>query len=436
MRSTRKERAARTLATAFGFLTLAACDHFLSVRTVDEKFSDGQADNALAKATEAIVVNNGSGDVECPVRLIRNGALSNHAVSNTINTEGQLRRVFNLSGNVKVVHNINFCGDKFSMLTIGCARPGSMIVEDMKDNDSPNVAIEGNLWAHEFGHFQGLGHRNVAGAIMNGTVTPASLKLNATECNAMKKNVPIEVVIPPGCESVPGEGGVGMSPCSVPILPAETPTTPQERVDIHEFVQRIYAEGVPFDEARQYGPADAEVLRGMLGDRRHRAQWPMIATVLGIIGDEGTASELIQFIQMGRGTRVNSNEYRAVGAAIVALGYLAERTGSPQALRFLEDAMDPQFWGRQTRMRWVSRALPTLEARDRQLANIAVMGLGLSGRSEASGRLRARWETLNGRRDRASDEEQQVMQEVVEQAMRDHGRVARWGLSGYYADRH
>jgi len=268
---------------------------------------------------------------------------------------------------------------------------------------------------------------------MNGNVTANSLRLNQDECTALKRTVPIEVVIPPGCEPVPGEGGVGMSPCSLPILPAET--EPEERVDIREFVQRVYPDSLPFREAMRYGPADADVLRGMMWDRRQRASWPMIVTVLGIIGDERTASDLIAFIETGRGARLNGNEYHSVGAAIVALGYLAERTGSRQALRFLGDAIDPEFWKSQARMRWTSRAVPTEVERDQQLSNFAAMGLGLSGRSEAIGLLRSRWEALKGRRDRASDGEQQLMQEVVEQAMHEHGRVARSGLAAYYTDR-
>ena len=451
----------RAIVRLLGFLLLAGCDQLITVRTVDEVFSTGQADSVLLKASEVLVVRDAGNDIECPVRFLRSGSVSNHAgVSNTINTDSQMNRVMNLSGYAKVVHKINRCGGLSAMTIIGCARAAptqSMVMEDLKDNDvvstpascvtcegglcydicaalDPNptivglVPLEGMLWAHEFGHTKGLNHRlGDARAVMNDVIATFSRNVIRSECDAFQLPAGRFVPPPPACVPVGCEGGVCTTSCGLPIA--------SQRADIRDFVSRVYPDSVPYREAMQYGPADANVLSEMLADPRQRAKWPMAAMVLGVIGDDRAAGTLIDFVQRGRVGRMNGTEYRSIGSAMMALGYLGSRRGNAPALRFLMDASDPQYWKNQGRVRWTSRAALTPASRDQELSNFAMMGLGLSGRSEVWSHMQARWDALQLRRDRASDAEQQAMQEVVEQAMDDHRRVARSGLVSYY-DRH
>ena len=97
-----------------------------------------------------------------------------------------------------------------------------------------------------------------------------------------------------------------------------------------------------------------------------------------MIGNDTTASELIDFIETRRAGRITRAEYNGIRAAIQALGFLANRADSRVALDYLMKASDPAFWGRQRSKPWISVATPSVAHRDHKLASVATMGLGLS----------------------------------------------------------
>jgi hypothetical protein len=426
--------------------SVCACDQFLSISAVNGIVGNSGADRAAAAATRVLQTNNGGEDVACPVALRRTGSVFSVPGANTIDTDKQLSAIFAQPGYVKVVQKINRCGKTTNPGIIGCAAGKSMIVEDLRGDP-----LEGPLWAHEFGHTQGLQHRITscvsceggvcidfcAGlpgaftAVMAASIGAGNNTVVQTECDAFAKplNAAVQCNV---CEQ-----GFCYNQCSFGIGGASDPLAINSRkVDIQEFVRRIYPDSMPFEEAMRYGPENVPTLTRMLSDPRERASWPMIASVLGIIGDEASAHALIDFVVRERGGSLRGDEYRSVGSAIVALGYLVERTGSPTALEFLGQASEPSFWQRQRRMRWTSTASATIAARNQRLADFAVMGLGLSGHREARSALQRRWDTLNQRRGEGSAQEQQGMQDVVEQAMDDHARVTDIGLAKYYHRSH
>ena len=441
---------------ALGLLLFAGtlgCDQFLTITRVNEAFSNSNADTAIESANVTLQIAHGSNDFGCPVILRRSGDVVPVSGNNTIDTDAQLRTIFRVPGYVKVVHKINRCGRMTSAGIIGCASPHNMIVEDLKDNDFPNRPLEGILWAHEFGHTQGLPHRVVPTSCVSceggvcidfcagfppdpfSTVMAPFIGLNnrlvsQQECSALL--VPINA--PVSCISC--EGGVCIDFCSFGIGGSEPAPANARKAPIEEFVRRVYFDSMPFEEAMRYGPEEIPTLKRMLSDPLERASWPMVASVLGVIGDDASAHALIDFVVRERSGKMRGDMYRAVGSAIVALGYLVERSGSPTALEFLSQASEPGFWERQPRMHWTSSAGPTRAARNQRLADFAVMGLGLSGHREAMPALRRRWEKLSQRRATGSAQEQQAMQEVVEQAMDDHSVVTKHGLGRYYRNSH
>ena len=143
--------------------------------------TDAGADTILVDATTVAQTNDGPGDVACGVGVARNGGVTTFTVSGIINSSADLNAVLALPGNIKVVNQINWCGG-FSPNIIGCAPiPGtSLAVVRFTANQ------EGILWLHEFGHNQGLNHRNDPNAVMNPVIAPTRRFVDTPECNAYR----------------------------------------------------------------------------------------------------------------------------------------------------------------------------------------------------------------------------------------------------------
>ena len=446
-------RVARAIVAAILVSVSFACDQRLSITPVNEGFNNAKADDALQRATAALLAQDGPDDVACGVVLNRSGNVPTPISGrNTLDTDQHVADTFAKPGYVKVVHKINRCRRTTAATIIGCAITGNMIVEDLTDNGDSGIGgdLAGILWAHEFGHTQGLPHRDPPTScieciqpgicfdpcavaprpppnrVMASFITPNNLRVNQTECNAFRK--PRSSVACNICE-----GGICFDQCRIGTS-AEIPgaEVPGDKVDIREFVRRIYPDSMPIEAAMQYGPEDIPVLLEMLVDEEERASWPMVASVLGIVGDDRAAEALIDFITKERRGWLRSDMNRAIGSALVALGYLVNQSGDPAALRFLSRASAPGFWEHQQGLRWQSAIARTRGERSRRMAGFAVMGLGLSGDPAAWTALEQRWQVLDRRDEDAPTGEIDEMKALVEQSMEDHARVSRAGLRGYY----
>jgi hypothetical protein len=90
---------------------------------------------------------------------------------------------------VKVVKDIMFCRDTPANFR-GCAYPPTyrsiIVVRPTKDNDGRDSFSEPVVWAHEFGHLTGLGHRKNKRALMKcGGVTDVSVRVSRRECRCI-----------------------------------------------------------------------------------------------------------------------------------------------------------------------------------------------------------------------------------------------------------
>jgi hypothetical protein len=142
--------------------------------------SSTTADAILAKMTDILQTNNGSGDVACDVEFIRDGGVTVFSTGDgSIDSQAEFNTIIGLTGYVKVVNQINWCsGIGFNI--IGCApTPGSSLAVVR----FTTIHQEGILWAHEYGHTQGLQHRS-GDVVMNGTIDANNTRVNSTECNA------------------------------------------------------------------------------------------------------------------------------------------------------------------------------------------------------------------------------------------------------------
>jgi hypothetical protein len=141
-----------------------------------------RADEILRDMTTIIQVRDTRDDVACPVEFVRQGEVEVFGLgTGSINGAADFAAVTGLPGVVKVVNQIHWCG-AFSPNILGCAPLGgdSMVVVRWQAN------LEGILWLHEYGHLQGLGHRDEAGAVMNSVIHPSHRSVDDVECAFFK----------------------------------------------------------------------------------------------------------------------------------------------------------------------------------------------------------------------------------------------------------
>lgn len=165
-------------------------DLITSVRVADEglsiskditaRLNNADVNKILASAQKVLWRNNGTGDVECFVKFHQEGDISNFSIGNgIINTKRDLERVFALPGNVKLVREINICGNEISPNIAGCAIIGGKTMVVKKQT---TYLLDGIVWAHEYGHMKALRHRSNTLALMNETGTTKSQRVNFREC--------------------------------------------------------------------------------------------------------------------------------------------------------------------------------------------------------------------------------------------------------------
>jgi hypothetical protein len=124
----------------------------------------------------------GADDVACNVEFVREGEVTVLSTgTGTINTAQDFLAVNSAPGDVKVVNQINWCGG-FAPNILGCTRlfGDSIIVVRHRED------LAGILWLHEFGHAQGLDHRDSPTAVMKATIHPNLRQVNASECQSFR----------------------------------------------------------------------------------------------------------------------------------------------------------------------------------------------------------------------------------------------------------
>ncbi len=150
-------------------------------RHTETRLDNQCVDCILADATEILQAENGSGDMACSVRLVREGDVTEfNTGSGSIDSKADFDAVMRLPGDVKLVDEINWCG-KY-VVAYGCARRGeSLAVVPI----APDMA--GILWAHEYGHVRGRPHRDADSALMHKWVNIRNKKVDRAECDAFRK---------------------------------------------------------------------------------------------------------------------------------------------------------------------------------------------------------------------------------------------------------
>lgn len=216
---------------------------------------------------------------------------------------------------------------------------------------------------------------------------------------------------------------------AIAISVIASPVFAQEQ-DIKSFVGQIYVEGMPYEEAILFDPAEAvPTLLDMLADPNEEQHWPNVVITLGMLGDERAVEPLIQFLEGDPGKRLSRAHYIAKTGVVMALGYLINKNENQKALTYLKDSVKPGVWAKR-KTNWVSPYHANADDRNSQLSKMAILGLALSGHPSARDTLQALRRPAISQADRKF---QARVGDVISEALNTHETVSREGLISYDA---
>jgi hypothetical protein len=185
---------------------------------------------------------------------------------------------------------------------------------------------------------------------------------------------------------------------------------------------------VPYGQASQFGANDVPILLSMLNDKKEEAHWPNIVVTLCMIGDDKAAAPVIAFIDEDVSGKLSPSHYAAKSSAVMALGYLVNKTGNREALDYLKKSLKSDAWTERTTV-WLAPHQASAAERDLDLSSMAILGLALSGRPEAAEALRSLQEPAESP---AAVRFQAQTSSLVGEALKEHAKVAKDGLGDYY----
>ena len=201
-----------------------------------------------------------------------------------------------------------------------------------------------------------------------------------------------------------------------------------ELMDIRDFVRQTFIHAVPYEEAAKYGPGVVPVLLEMLNNPAEEEHWANIAVTLCITGDERVVDPLIAFIGKDVPGTLSRSHYAAKTSAVMAMGYLINKTGNEKALAYLKDSLKPEVW-EERKTTWTSPYHAATTDRNLRLNKMAILGLALSGHPAAAEALRSLEKPPTTE---AGKEFQAQVSDVVSEALSAHEMISKEGLASYY----
>jgi len=377
------------------------------------RLDDSEADQILKVATEAVASKDGPNDVPCDITLKRSGAVK---ISNDypieINSEAQFNAAKGLKTSIIVVDRIRYCGG-FGPGILGCAPvPGDflVVVRKIVSDGRSGPAIEGVVWAHEFGHNRGLSHNFREHALMYPSAQVKNRELDQSESQTYATGkVGVQPILVANSDSKANESKPDLSPSLQPI---------------EQVVRAAYPHGLPYSLLKQYPEESAKKLREMLRNPAEKAYHGQIAGALCIIGGPTDFGMIKSFIEGS----VKPEDDVAIGnkeMAITALGYLLAKTNSDQVLQFLSSSVTDQGWEKRN-LSWL---MPKDVASAKAIKNMkmaAIAALALSGTEKARTVLQFLADEKLG----PADEDPNV-QAIIKQAPNELDKVKQMGLENY-----
>ena len=206
------------------------------------------------------------------------------------------------------------------------------------------------------------------------------------------------------------------------------------QTDVREFIQSRPYGGHSYREmSTLYDSTAVPALIEALNSDAEEENWTNAATLLGVVGDERAVGVLIAFIEKGGSHSISRAHNKARSAAMSALGYLINRTGSERALDYLIEGLTPRVW-RERNVIGVVPYADSYEKYDLMLSTYALFGLALSGHPRAGEALRTLLRSPTPEQVQFRDSEENTLTQWLE----IHGLVAERGVDGmneYYRAR-
>lgn len=158
------------------------------------------------------------------------------------------------------------------------------------------------------------------------------------------------------------------------------PAEPLAAADVIPFVKTLHIHGIPYEQARQFGPEAVPILLDLLADPENAPYATNIVVTLGFMGYPSARQPLLDYLTQTQG-EVSLEQYRALTSVPYALSQLAHQ-GDVSALTFLLQASDPGYWNG-SRLPWTYNG----QAQSLELYRQVLLGLGVSGLPQAQTRL-------------------------------------------------
>ncbi len=298
-------------------------------RHVDQSFPNDRVDSVFAAANTLLqTVQTECPDVATDVIFKREGPVETFDVTPSIlTTESQLDDVFNQPFDIKIVNAmIGVCGisstDDMSLI-LGCAAEGeSLVIVSEADPD---------VWAHEWGHVQGLGHRDDC---PRNLMHAFELQTNAV--NEFERDAFLTPTPPPSPRiALP----------SLALLPDKHIESLAPMTDeplefwLQRTVTKSFLAGVPADAFRRLDSRATEPLTAMMTNPAYDGVRHNLVRALGFAHDPAACPQLIDQIDQTTGP-LTYEQFATLAESFLALGRLVPDDPSNRALNFLVDATD------------------------------------------------------------------------------------------------
>jgi len=227
-----------------------------------------------------------------------------------------------------------------------------------------------------------------------------------------------------GCDSSNARKTVPSGPPAAAAVP--TPARVPAQQTVQGFVKAIYAEGVPYQQARAFGPAAVNELLTLLNDPSMADARSNIVVTLGMIGGDKAEDELRQLVARGTG-KLTQPEFTLRLNAQMALGYAANVAKTIVTLDYLIASLQSGVWDSRVSWQPPNGGSPFPRLRER-----SIMALGLSGKPQAGNALEQLLKGEGGGRGGApltrSD------QEVVKEALLANQYLRTHSLAQYFVE--
>ncbi len=340
----------------------------------DVSFSDAQVDAVFAAGGALLQqVETDCSDLATNTVFTRDGSVTTFSVGGaSLTVESELDAVFDVPEAVKIVDFMTgVCGvpqtDDMSVV-LGCAFSGGSLV--ITATAAPDV------WVHEWGHVQGLLHRDNCPRNIMHSFEVATNAVDSQERAAFLTSTPRN-----------GKVAVSASPLSQgPSDRLRRASAEPMRDWIHRVAAKDFIAGVPTDVMQDLETEAVDPLLEMLWAPDFSGQRRNVARMLGFTAAPRACDRLMSGIPALTG-ELSFDELAGAAESILAIGRLSAGDSDDAALRWLMEGCEPAAWA-QRGVQWGYRSHRGAAAH-RLLARLSIMALGLSGQPAALSHLQS-----------------------------------------------